>query len=497
MRLDGLPRIAIVGGGPTGISLSRSLVSKGFTVALFEAGDEFSEGSELTRESYEFRTSSLMPEGVHKLGGGSNYWIGRIGEFLPLDFKKLGDVRPQSFPIDYEALRPFYLEAFELLTGKSESDSDLVQSEIDRLGIHLSPNLELRIIRYSNKKFFQDSVQMMRKNPMFELYLNHRCLSIRKSQLSAHKESYELDFSFLGESVTKVFDLVVLCCGAIQSPILLLNSPQIQQHYNSSLIGTHLMEHFDGFVGEIYWNRRKHSPQLKRLVLNRNRVTKNSSGLGVAIKVSESIRERECAINLHLEVVPKQRFYFFDPEKENRFPSLSKFLYFSERVMRKILSESEKILLSVVGKSVYSVWVKSEILPSLPSNVHLSEGARKTCYEHVVSDKSKHEFLRALKILGQEMSSAGLGELRARPSILDGSDMLYQGKNWHPMGTLRMGTDCKESLCDSNLKLFGADNIYVADASVFPCGSNANPTFTALSLGLRLSNHLGNCYGVK
>jgi hypothetical protein len=41
-----------------------------------------------------------------------------------------------------------------------------------------------------------------------------------------------------------------------------------------------------------------------------------------------------------------------------------------------------------------------------------------------------------------------------------------------------------------NCRLHGVDNLYLAGSSVFPTGSNGNPTFTIVALGLRLADHL-------
>ena len=61
------------------------------------------------------------------------------------------------------------------------------------------------------------------------------------------------------------------------------------------------------------------------------------------------------------------------------------------------------------------------------------------------------------------------------------------GPNWHPMGTTRMGADPRYSVVDPNLAIHGTPNCYVLSASVFPTGSNSNPTFTTLALASRLS----------
>lgn len=61
---------------------------------------------------------------------------------------------------------------------------------------------------------------------------------------------------------------------------------------------------------------------------------------------------------------------------------------------------------------------------------------------------------------------------------------------FHMMGGTAMATTPLSGVVDTDLRVFGTDNIYVAGASVFPSGGLANPTFTALALAHRLGLHL-------
>jgi len=496
MLVDPNPLVAIIGGGPTGISLSKSLVQKNFRVNLIEAGGIEAESEELSKNCYDFKTASLIPDNVHRLGGGSNYWIGRIGEFLPLDFKEINGIREQSFPISYEDLRPYYGDTFQMLSGRRIFDSDLILSESARLGIKVPPNLELRIIRYANKAYFRNTLKTLEHNPKFKLLLNQRCIEVQKVDSGSEAESYRLVSLKGGDEIVETYDLVILCCGALQSPTLILNSPDLLTPQNSKIAGRFLMEHFEGFAGEITWNRSRHSKILKRIQLNRNRETQKSQGLGLGIKISETLRSQNLTVNLQLEVIPRQRNYIFDPAIRTEWLPVFKSFYFFERAIRKTIAEITNTVMGVFGKATFSVWVKSEILPNPDSKISiLKDGLKiKTRYNHIVSEKSKSEFIRALKTLGEELSLARVGDLKIKPTVLNGTDQLLQGQNWHPMGTLRMGLDPEQSVCDSDLRLRSAERIYVGDASVFPSGSNANPTFTALALGLRLASHLEDKY---
>lgn len=60
----------------------------------------------------------------------------------------------------------------------------------------------------------------------------------------------------------------------------------------------------------------------------------------------------------------------------------------------------------------------------------------------------------------------------------------------HHCGGLRMGRSPEDGVVDRNALVFGTSNLFVAGAAVFRSSSFANPTFTAMALGLRLVDHL-------
>lgn len=52
----------------------------------------------------------------------------------------------------------------------------------------------------------------------------------------------------------------------------------------------------------------------------------------------------------------------------------------------------------------------------------------------------------------------------------------------HQMGTCRMGVSEKDSVVNQNGKVWGTENLYVADASVFPSASGVNPMVTNMAI---------------
>lgn len=65
-----------------------------------------------------------------------------------------------------------------------------------------------------------------------------------------------------------------------------------------------------------------------------------------------------------------------------------------------------------------------------------------------------------------------------------------EGISFHHMGGTRMAQMVENGVVDSNCRVFGQGNLYVAGSSVFPSGGAANPTLTIVQLSLRLAEHL-------
>jgi choline dehydrogenase-like flavoprotein len=61
---------------------------------------------------------------------------------------------------------------------------------------------------------------------------------------------------------------------------------------------------------------------------------------------------------------------------------------------------------------------------------------------------------------------------------------------FHPLGTARADARPAHGVVDGDLKLHGADGVYVADASVIPSSIGVNPQITIMALATRLAYHL-------
>jgi|CXWL01.1.fsa_nt_gi choline dehydrogenase-like flavoprotein len=92
--------------------------------------------------------------------------------------------------------------------------------------------------------------------------------------------------------------------------------------------------------------------------------------------------------------------------------------------------------------------------------------------------------------LTRERARALVDELAAR---VGGPDTVTTPPTltWlHPAGTCRMAHRADSGVVDSDGRVFGLDNLFLAGAAVFPTSGPANPTSTLVALALRLGDHL-------
>lgn len=88
-----------------------------------------------------------------------------------------------------------------------------------------------------------------------------------------------------------------------------------------------------------------------------------------------------------------------------------------------------------------------------------------------------------------------LEETRPGPQIETDNDLLAYAQAsgqtaWHTVGTCRMGSDPKNSVVDSELKVHGFKNLRVADASVMPTIASSNTNAPSIMIGERAASFI-------
>jgi len=125
-------------------------------------------------------------------------------------------------------------------------------------------------------------------------------------------------------------------------------------------------------------------------------------------------------------------------------------------------------------------------------------GQRRLVLKWRLSELDHYSANQSIDMLAAAFGVANLGRLRTN---LNENDHVWstpesaanidtpQG-SFHHLGTTRMHESPQKGVVDSNLKVHGMDNLYIAGSSVFPTGGFANPTLTIVALCCKLADHL-------
>lgn len=143
---------AIIGAGAAGITLALKLAAEGQKVALIEAG-----GLEWSAESQQIYDAKTVGDPYFDLdvarlryfGGTTNHWQGWCRTFEREDFNRgyLGD--QYKWPITFEELDQYLLEACEILEISSDfQDQPTSEPDIESISFNFSPP-----VRFGTKYF--------------------------------------------------------------------------------------------------------------------------------------------------------------------------------------------------------------------------------------------------------------------------------------------------------------------------------------------------------
>jgi len=134
-----------------------------------------------------------------------------------------------------------------------------------------------------------------------------------------------------------------------------------------------------------------------------------------------------------------------------------------------------------------------EMQPRAENRVTLGEelysnGRLRPLVKHDCSELDRRSLIELHRALAEELERTGFGRLVSDLAVAEPWPITQDAS--HHLGTTRMGRDPATSVVDTDLRVHGVDNVYLAGGSVFPTSGCANPTFTIVALSIRLAEHL-------
>jgi choline dehydrogenase-like flavoprotein len=142
----------------------------------------------------------------------------------------------------------------------------------------------------------------------------------------------------------------------------------------------------------------------------------------------------------------------------------------------------------------YSLRFHAEHLPNPESRVTLARdtdalGLPRLAIDFRYTEADTAPLIRTHECFARWLEKTGLGRLIWSVPDEQRSEHIiaqcYDGH--HQIGTTRMSASPVTGIVDSDCRVHGSANLFIAGSSVFPTSGEANPTLTALALALRIA----------
>lgn len=143
-------------------------------------------------------------------------------------------------------------------------------------------------------------------------------------------------------------------------------------------------------------------------------------------------------------------------------------------------------------ENYYALHFHAEQIADPLNRLELGADGEKLVIHYALTDTDINSVIKLHETLDMWLRACGCGELEYwynKEELPEAIRRMSRG-GIHQSGTTRISASPEEGVVDSNLKIWGTDNVYVCSSSAFPTSGQANPTFLLGAFALRLSHHL-------
>ena len=148
----------------------------------------------------------------------------------------------------------------------------------------------------------------------------------------------------------------------------------------------------------------------------------------------------------------------------------------------------------VCGARLFAAWEQE---PNIANAVKLTREISPLGIPSIELNWKKTEFDRktikqSVNLFNQWLLDKELGRLQLFNWMIKNEDYPDYDElaGYHHMGGTRMSNSSEFGVVDSNCKVYGSKNLYIAGSSIFTTGGHNNPTLPIVQFTLRLADHL-------
>lgn len=506
--------VCIVGGGAAGIAIAKELMGSRLRVLLIESGGiEFEPDTQelYTGENVGLEYASLDTARLRYWGGSTNHWEGKCGPLSPIDFEKRDWVPLSGWPMTFAELERFYPRAHEFLRiGPYVYDPMQWPTPFHRLNPFPSGTFEPEFFQFSNPPMRAGADHHV----AFDEAGNAKVLlhaNVTKIQLDAQGTGVRhLELATLtGRRATARARAVVLACGGIETPRLLLASNDVQANgvgNGTDWVGRCFMEHpefpkaaLGALRGDVRWamafSRWEHAPADSQMHLRTSDDLQRSEQiLNTGVAILTVLPEKESSGYKALSRLRKGSESWGDMFRDMGYALIDP-VDVVDGIFTKLTNDF--YVPRLYGRPDIHVHVKMEQAPNPDSRVLLDSardalGMPRVKLDWRLTELDRHTLATTVHRMAELIGNRAHGRLKIDKALLPGGEGWPEDFAWgyHHMGTTRMSETPQTGVVDANCKVHGVHGLYVAGSSVFPTGGYINPTLTLVALAIRLSDHL-------
>jgi choline dehydrogenase-like flavoprotein len=490
--------VLVVGTGPAGLALARALRDRGVPVVMLESG-----GGEARADDLNGASSSELPfagarDGrVRGFGGTGEVWAGQCLPLDDIDFTARPWVPGSGWPLGPDDLRP-WIEAASALYGVSGATFGPTDAEGAPVDLPEADPRELtwRVTHYSPSHRLGSGMRRdVARDEDLTVVLD---ATVVRLTLSGGRVSGVIARNRAGAEQTFQPSLIVLACGALENARLLLASGVTSPHLGR------LQDHPFWLVGEVKTPAPILGRAFQSMVVRGHRIRPR---LALAPERQAATRTLNCAANIELDhgdrsaVGALKRLH--DAAHERRWPEayardLGRVAAHPADVLRELRSRRTGVAAPADRHTRLLLRIQTEQPPVGDSRLTLSDqvdtlGARKVDVRWTVGDAEHRTCAALAEVVCRQLRDGGLGCLELFPWMHDSEKFAAAARDfYHHAGTTRMSRDPADGVVDTDCRVHGVANLYVAGGSVFPSSGYANPTLTIVALAIRLGSHLSS-----
>ncbi len=483
------PDLAIIGGGPAGISLALAMEGSGQKVLLLESGgmnfdsrDQSLYGGSQSGVAY----TALDGGRLRFLGGSTNHWGGWCRPLDPIDFETRDWVPHSGWPIGRREIEPYFARAQSLVEAGpwiyDGADSMVTDNgpmlPLDKGGIYTTWFQFSRtrgdiLPTHFGQRYQDDLRRAAGVTPLFHANVT----GIRLARDGGHVDHLDIATLTPSGSAGNRFQVkpryVVLACGGMENARLLLASNDVMKPgigNQNDMVGRFFADNpiprdtatlvlFSGTIAGFY----------------NNPLTMPNGALLRAAFAPTPEFARTGGLMGSLTTV------------EN--PTLLDALG-----VAAVVATAQALGVDASYAKAFSLGCGIELAPDPDRRLTLSQARDALDMPRLklamtIADSDFTHYRRTLAELGRQLLASRTGMIRLN---YDKREEWLAAMDWgnHHLGTTRMSADPKSGVVDAQGQVHGVPNLYVAGSSVFPTYGASNPTLNLVALTLRLGDRL-------